>query len=224
MKNVKENYNPAIQSTIKVSHGNKSGATSYYSLEIENIEISDSPLDIRFKLAAVGVRPINNIVDATNYVLFDVGQPLHAFDRDKLTGPITVRKAKSGESIKTLDEQKRKLKDDDIIITDNDKPVALAGVMGGQSTQVTDTTKNILIESANFSSVNILNTSRSLNLISEASIRFERGVDLYLQEKGLYQFMSCLNKQKNNYVYSNISGTRAKRSKDKIILFDINNF
>ncbi len=224
MKNVKENYNPAIQSTIKVGHGNKSGATSYYSLEIENIEISDSPLDIRFKLATVGVRPINNIVDATNYVLFDVGQPLHAFDRDKLTGPITVRKAKSGESIKTLDEQKRKLKGDDIIITDNDKPVALAGVMGGQSTQVTDTTKNILIESANFSSVNILNTSRSLNLISEASIRFERGVDLYLQEKGLYQFMSCLNKQKNNYLYSNISGTRAKNSKDKIILFDINNF
>ncbi len=224
MKNVKENYNPAIQSTIKVGHGKKSGCTSYYGLEIENIEIKDSPLDLRFKLANVGVRPINNIVDATNYVLFDVGQPLHAFDRDKLLGPISVRKAKSGESIKTLDEQKRKLKEEDIIITDNDKPVALAGVMGGYSSQVTDKTKNILIESANFSSVNILNTSRSLNLISEASIRFERGVDQYLQEKGLYQFISCMDKQKNNFLYSNISGTRAKSSKDKVIDFEIDTF
>ena len=125
---------------------------------------------------------------------------MHAFDRDKLTGPITVRHARSGESIKTLDEHKRKLKEDDIIITDNDKPVALAGVMGGHSTQVTDTTKNILIESANFNSVNILNTSRSLNLISEASIRFERGVDLYLQEKGLYQFMIDQNFTKNQMI------------------------
>ena len=223
-KYIKENYNPDIQSTIKVSHGNKSGSSSYYGLEIENIEIKDSPLDIRFKLANVGVRPINNIVDATNYVLFDVGQPLHAFDRDKLTGPISVRKAKGGEKIKTLDEQKRKLTEEDIIITDNDKAVALAGVMGGYSTQVTDITKNILIESANFSSVNILNTSRSLNLISEASIRFERGVDYCLQEKGLYQFISCLNKQKNNFLFSNVSGSRAKGTKDKVIDFDISNF
>ena len=221
---VKEQYNPSIQSNIKVTHGTKSGSTSYYGLEIENIEVKDSPLDIRFKLANVGVRPINNIVDATNFVLFDVGQPLHAFDRDKLIGPISVRKAKKGEKITTLDDQKRKLNEDDIVIIDNDQPVALAGVMGGSTTQVSNETRSILIESANFESVNILNTSRSLNLISEASIRFERGVDNLFQENGLHQFISCLNKQKNNFKFSNITGSRIRKSNSKVIPFSLDNF
>ena len=221
---VKEQYNPSIQSNIKVTHGTKSGSSSYYGLEIENIEVRDSPLDIRFKLANVGVRPINNIVDATNFVLFDVGQPLHAFDRDKLTGPISVRKAKKGEKITTLDDQKRKLNEDDIVIIDNDQPVALAGVMGGSTTQVSNETKSILIESANFDSVNILNTSRSLNLISEASIRFERGVDNLFQENGLHQFISCLNKQNNYFKFSNITGSRIRKSNSKVIPFSLDNF
>ena len=223
-KNVKTQYNPDFQSTIKVNHGKNSGSSSYYGLEIENVKVKDSPLDLRFKLANVGVRPINNIVDATNYVLFDVGQPLHAFDRDRLHGPVSVRKAKNGEKITTLDDQKRKLNVDDIIIIDNDEPVALAGVMGGSSTQVTDETKNILIESANFDSINILNTSRSLNLISEASIRFERGVDNLFQENGLHQFINCLNIQKNDFMFSNITGTRVKSTKFEYIDFSLDNF
>ena len=114
---IKDSFNQDIQNILKLDHGKKSGSKSYFGFEIEDIKIEDSPLDIRCKLSNVGVRPINNIVDATNYVLFDIGQPLHAFDRDKLKGPISVRKAKKGEAIITLDSQKRKLNKDDVVIT-----------------------------------------------------------------------------------------------------------
>ena len=104
-------------------------------------------------------------------------EALHAFDRDKLFGTVSVRLANEGEDILTLDNQQRKLDSSSLIITDDDKPVALAGVMGGLETEVTDETKNLLIESAYFDKVSIMNTSRKLNLISDASIRFERGID-----------------------------------------------
>ena len=109
-------------------------------------------------MSNIGVRIINNVVDYTNYVLHDIGQPLHAFDRDKLYGTISVRNAKEGEKLKTLDEQIRTVDNDDLIITDNNEPIALAGVMGGFDTEVTNETRNLLIESAYFDKVSIMKT------------------------------------------------------------------
>jgi len=189
-----------IQSVIKVNSGKIKACNSYQSIEIENFTLSDSNLNIRYRLSSIGVRVINNVVDYTNYVLHDIGQPLHAFDRDKLFGTISVRFAKDNEKLKTLDEQERKLTSEDLIITDNDKPIALAGVMGGYDTEVTDTTTNLLIESAYFDKVSIMKTSRRLNLISDASIRFERGIDFNLQKQGLQRFVNLFeNDQEINY-------------------------
>ena len=189
-----------IESVIKVNSGKIKACNSYQSIEIENFTLSDSNLNIRYRLSSIGVRVINNVVDYTNYVLHDIGQPLHAFDRDKLFGTISVRFAKDKENLKTLDEQERKLTSEDLIITDNDKPIALAGVMGGYDTEVTDTTTNLLIESAYFDKVSIMKTSRRLNLISDASIRFERGIDFNLQKQGLQRFVNLFeNDQDINY-------------------------
>jgi len=180
--------------------GKIKACNSYQSIEIENFILSESNLNIRYRLSSIGVRVINNVVDYTNYVLHDIGQPLHAFDRDKLFGTISVRFAKDNEKLKTLDEQERKLTSEDLIITDNDKPIALAGVMGGYDTEVTDTTTNLLIESAYFDKVSIMKTSRRLNLISDASIRFERGIDFNIQKQGLQRFVNLFeNDQKINY-------------------------
>ena len=189
-----------IESVIKVNSGKIKACNSYQSIEIENFTLSDSNLNIRYRLSSIGVRVINNVVDYTNYVLHDIGQPLHAFDRDKLFGTISVRFAKDNEKLKTLDEQERMLTSEDLIITDNDNPIALAGVMGGYDTEVTDTTTNLLIESAYFDKVSIMKTSRRLNLISDASIRFERGIDFNLQKQGLQRFVNLFeNDQEINY-------------------------
>ena len=206
-----------IENVIKVNSGKIKACNSYQSIEIENFTLSDSNLNIRYRLSSIGVRVINNVVDYTNYVLHDIGQPLHAFDRDKLFGTISVRFAKDKEDLKTLDEQERKLTSEDLIITDNDKPIALAGVMGGYDTEVTDTTTNLLIESAYFDKVSIMKTSRRLNLISDASIRFERGIDFNLQKQGLQRFVnlfeddqeinysSIIDSSKNGISYNSIS-------------------
>ena len=203
---LQENSNelkPNIESVIKVNSGRIKACNSYQSIEIENFKLDDSNLNIRYRLSAVGVRVINNVVDYTNYVLHDIGQPLHAFDRDKLYGTISVRFAKDEEILKTLDEQERKLDTNDLIITDDDKPIALAGVMGGYDTEVTDKTINLLIESAYFDKVSVMKTSRRLNLISDASIRFERGIDFNLQKQGLQRFVNLFENDQDIF-YSNI--------------------
>ena len=206
---------PNIENVIKVNSGKTKFCNSYLSVEIENFDITDSDIKVRYRLSSVGVRVINNVVDYTNYVLHDIGQPLHAFDRDKLFGTVSVRKAKDNETLKTLDEQTRKLSNEDLIITDNDTPIALAGVMGGYNSEVTESTKNLLIESAYFDKVSIMKTSRRLNLISDASIRFERGIDYELQNKGLERFISVFKNDQNIY-YSKISSSK-KRTLDFLI-------
>ena len=210
---------PNIENIIKVNSGKSKLCNSYLSIEIENFEISDADIEIRYRLSSVGVRVINNVVDYTNYVLHDIGQPLHAFDRDKLFGTISVRKAKDNEILKTLDEQERKLSDDDLIITDNDSPIALAGVMGGFDTEVTESTKNLLIESAYFDKVSIMKTSRKLNLISDASIRFERGIDYDNQQKGLERFVSVFNNDQD-INYSEITISKKNGLSHEKVTFD----
>lgn len=211
--------NPNIENIIQVNSGKSKLCNSYLSIEIENFEITDADILIRYRLSSVGVRVINNVVDYTNYVLHDIGQPLHAFDRDKLFGIISVRKANDNETLKTLDEQERKLSDNDLIITDNDSPIALAGVMGGFDTEVTESTKNLLIESAYFDKVSIMKTSRKLNLISDASIRFERGIDYDMQQKGLERFVSVFNNDQD-INYSEITVSKKDELSHEEVTFD----
>ena len=197
----------SIKNILTANSGDTELCSSYNSVEIENVQIKESSLLLRTRLSAIGVRVINNVVDYTNYVLHDIGQPLHAFDRDKLFGTVSVRLANEGEEILTLDNQQRKLDSSSLIITDDDKPVALAGVMGGLETEVTDETKNLLIESAYFDKVSIMNTSRKLNLISDASIRFERGIDRNIQNKGLERFVELF-EDDQDILYSSIQEDR----------------
>ena len=150
---------------------------SYYvAREVKNVKIGESPDFIKKRLISAGMRPINNVVDISNYVMLEFGQPLHFFDKDKLGDKIVVRNAKDKEEIVTLDGKTRILDSSDIVITDGKKPVCIAGVMGGENTEVDENTKNILIEAAIFNPVSIRNTSRKLELPSEASIRYGKGL------------------------------------------------
>ena len=141
-----------------------------------NVTIKESPDFIKNRLIASGIRPINNVVDISNYVMLETGQPLHFYDADTLQDVIEVRMANDGEVLKTLDGQDRTLKAEDIVISDGKRAIGLAGVMGGFDTEITDNTKNILIEAAIFDGVKVRRTSNSI-LRSEASNRFEKGLD-----------------------------------------------
>ncbi len=149
----------------------------YTARLIKGVKVGPSPEWLRRRLESIGLRPINSIVDITNFVLMEMGQPLHAFDLDKLNGGIVVRMAAEGENFLALDGQTYALQTDDLVIADSHRPVAIAGVMGGEETGVTDTTVNVLLESAYFTPSGIRRTSRRLGLSSDSSYRFERGID-----------------------------------------------
>lgn len=150
----------------------------YSAKVIKDVEIKESPDWLKKKLNSIGARPINNIVDITNFVLHEIGQPLHAFDLDKLSrNKIVVKSSKEGDSFTTLDSKERKMKSTDLMICDGDKSVAIAGVMGGENSEVTESTKNILLESAYFRPSAIRKTAKHLGLSTDASYRFERGTD-----------------------------------------------
>jgi len=150
---------------------------AYYGRVIENVTVKDSPEWLKNRLIAAGIRPINTIVDVTNYIMIDLGQPLHAFDSDTIgTQAIRVKTAETDTTFQTLDGQTRALKSGDILITDGKRPIALGGVMGGLDTEVTQSTTTIFLESAIFEDRQIGQTSRRLDLRSEASLRYERGI------------------------------------------------
>ncbi len=162
---------------FKIKINNENLCHRYVARIVKDVNIKPSPLWFANLLRNVGVRPINNIVDITNYVMFELGQPMHAFDFDKLEGSkIVVEEAYDGETFITLDGKERKLDKDMLLIKDGVKAVALAGVMGGYNSEVDNNTKNILFEAAHFNSASIRRTSRKLGLRSEASGRFERGL------------------------------------------------
>ncbi|MEX2117757.1 MAG: phenylalanine--tRNA ligase subunit beta [Bacteroidota bacterium] len=174
--------------------GDKHGCQRYVALVFRNVRIGPSPMWLQNRLMSVGVRPINNVVDATNSVMLETGQPLHAFDNDKVGGhSIVVRGAKDGEAFTTLDGKTRTLKAGSLLICDNQRPIAIAGIMGGLNSEISDVTTNVLLESAWFDPVSIRRTSRYLGLSTDASQRFERSVDidtcLYAAQRagGLFQ-------------------------------------
>ena len=149
----------------------------YQATIIQNVRVASSPAALRLRLGACGVRAISNLVDVTNAVMLEMGHPLHAFDLDKLVGGIVVRRARAGEVLRTLDGVDRPLAPDDIVIADGEGPVALAGVMGGARTEGSATTTNVLLEAATFDPRSVRKTAKRLGMHSEASHRFERGVD-----------------------------------------------
>ncbi|WP_342559706.1 phenylalanine--tRNA ligase subunit beta [Psychrobacillus sp. FSL W7-1457] len=150
----------------------------YIAKVVKNVQVKESPLWLQNRLMAAGIRPHNNVVDITNYVLMEFGQPLHAFDYDRLaTKEIVVRLAAEGEKIVTLDDQERTLKSNHLVITNGKEPVAIAGVMGGANSEVHEGTTTVVIESAYFAAGSVRQTSKDHNLRSDASARFEKGVD-----------------------------------------------
>jgi phenylalanyl-tRNA synthetase beta chain len=166
----------------------------YMAIAIDGIKIEPSPKWLEERLIAAGMRPLNNIVDITNYVMLELGQPLHAFDASLIGNEIVIRQAKKGEIIETLDAEKRELEESDLLITDGKKAVAIAGVMGGANSEITNESKIIILESANFNYISIRKTSQRLGLRTESSMRFEKGLDPNLCEVALIRAIELIKK------------------------------
>ncbi|AGN70531.1 phenylalanine--tRNA ligase subunit beta [Paenibacillus caseinilyticus] len=199
---------------ISVEITAKEQCTHYAAALIEGVKVGVSPLWIQNRLMAAGIRPINNIVDVTNYVMLEYGQPLHAFDADKLeNGHIDVRLAKAGEKLVTLDEVERTLEPHMLLITDGVKPVAIAGVMGGANSEVTDGTVRILLESAKFDGGTVRKTSRQLGLRSEASLRFEKEVNPEAVLPALHRAASLIAELSGGTVASGVVEARTAEHK-----------
>ncbi|HEX2982769.1 MAG TPA: phenylalanine--tRNA ligase subunit beta, partial [Ignavibacteriales bacterium] len=157
---------------------NTKNCPRYSSRVVKNVKIQESPKWLKDRLTSVGLRSINNVVDVTNFIMQEIGQPLHAFNLDKLSGKkIVVKDAGKIEKFTTLDSKERKLLPDTLMIWDGEKPVAVAGVMGGENSEVTPDTKNVLIESAYFNPSAIRKSAKNLQLSTDASYRYERGCD-----------------------------------------------
>jgi len=166
-----------INDLITVEIKNSELCPRYIARVIKNVKIEPSPLWMRHCLSTAGIRPINNIVDITNFVMLEYGQPMHAFDIDCVNGGIIVRNAEAGEILTTLDGEERKLDPSMLVIADKERAVALAGVMGGENSKITGGAQAILLESANFNGTNIRLTSKKLGLRTDSSGKFERGLD-----------------------------------------------
>src|SRR5512137_2655402 len=179
---------PEIDKHVSVQIADPDLCRRYCASLIEGVKIGPSPAWMQQRLTACGMRPINNIVDITNYVMLEYGQPLHSFDFRKIGGAkIVVRRARTGEKLTSLDGVDRELRPDMLVIADQAIPVAIAGVMGGAESEVTEVTTSVLLESANFDQVSIRRTSSGLKLRSEASMRFERGISPELTVPALWR-------------------------------------
>lgn len=183
---VTENGSDKTADLISASVEDSEIAPVYKLRVIKNVKIAESPLWLQIRLWNSGIRPVNNVVDVTNYILLKYGQPLHSFDYDKLANhDILVRHAHDGEKMTTLDGDEQELKSQDIVVTADDQPMALAGTMGGESSKVDDNTTTVALEAAIFNSVMVRKQARRLDLHSESSMRFERGINPETVEKAL---------------------------------------
>ena len=195
--------------------------TYYKAKMVTDLVIGESPDFIKNRLISCGMRPINNIVDISNYVMLEYGQPLHFFDKDKLGNKILVRMANDEEKVVTLDEKERLLTKDDIVITDGDRVVAIGGVMGALNTDVDANTKTVLIESAIFNATNIRKTARRLNLRSEASLRYEKGLNFEYTDMALDRACYLLEKYASGKVLSGKVEYDNEDKKEKRIVFKV---
>lgn len=194
----------------------------FLAKKVQNVTIKESPDFIKNRLIASGIRPINNVVDISNYVMLEVGQPLHFYDADSLGNKIIVRMANKGEKLTTLDGIERELNDSDIVIADDNKAIGLAGVMGGLETEVEENTKNIVIESAIFDSVKVRMTSNKI-LRSEASNRFEKGLDPNRTYMAMERACCLLEKYADAEIMSGMCVYDKTDKKEKIIEVEFKN-
>ncbi len=222
---------------IQIEVKDKKLCPRYMGVVLDNIEIRESPKWMQARLDAAGMRPINNIVDITNYVMLEYGQPLHAFDFNKIKNiafannnpkvdqnklkRVIVRSAKKNESIVTIDNKKRNLDESMLAIADEREPIAIAGVMGGLNSEVDEKTKTILLEAANFDGTSVRKTSQKLGLRSEAVLRFEKGQSVDLPEYGLYRACELFEKYAEARVSSNIVDTLKSKPKEIKIKLDL---
>ena len=207
----KEDVNNMFKVDVKTDD-----CTLFLAKKVVDVEIKESPEFIKSRLIASGIRPINNVVDISNYVMLELGQPLHYYDADRLGDTLVVRNAKDNEVLTTLDNQERTLTPEDIVIADKEKAVGLAGVMGGLSTEVENDTKNIIIESAIFDAVKIRKTSKRI-LRSEASNRFEKGLDPKRTYMAIERSCHLLEKYANAKVVGGLVEYKNIDIKDKVI-------
>ncbi len=216
-----------IKNLVSVEVQDKLICPRYMAGMMENIKIESSPIWLKLRLIAAGLKPINNIVDITNYVMFETGQPLHAFDSEKLFDDksgkkkIIIRSAKQGEKFFALDGNNYNLANGDIVIADSKGAIALGGIIGGGDSEISDSTKAIVLESANFNYSNIRNVSKRLGLKTEAVSRFGAGLDPNLAELGLKRAMHLIQKIIGAKVVSGVVDVYSKKSQPKKINFDL---
>lgn len=184
--NVVEDDSDSTQDLIKIEIADPDLCSRFSARVLKNVKLGESPEWMKRRLEGAGIRSINNVVDVTNFVMVELGQPMHAYDYDQIAGKIlTARKSVKGEQLHTLDDSNRLAKGDELVIADSEKAAGLAGIMGGLETEITESTTTVVLEAANFNSASIRRTSRSVGLHSEASGRFERGVDISKTIKSL---------------------------------------
>ncbi|MFA6273194.1 MAG: phenylalanine--tRNA ligase subunit beta [Candidatus Paceibacterota bacterium] len=202
---------------LKIEIDNLTDCRRYIGRQIEGVKVEPSPDWIKKLLASVGQRSINNIVDAGNFVMFDMNQPLHAFDADKVKGTIQIRRAKKGEKIITLDDKEIVLDPEILIIADDEGPLAIAGIKGGKKTQVTEKTKNIILESANFNPTLIRKTAQKLNLQTDASKRFENDLSPAIAETAINELSTLIAEVSPNAKFGELVDEYPKPVKQKIV-------
>jgi len=202
------------------------GCNRYTSMVLTNVKIAPSPKWLQDKLTVCGLNSINNVVDATNFIMLETGQPLHAFDYEKIADGIIVRKAKKGEKIITLSEKEYVLDENTLLIADTKKPLALAGIKGGKGCEITEKTKTIVLESANFNHKLISQTARRLNLRTDASIRYENNLDPNLTEVALERVASLIQELSGAEIVSGVIDeykTKLKPWNIKLNVENVNN-
>ena len=187
--------NEKIENFVSVENKDFDLCPRYMASVVKNVKIERSPLEIRARLFAVGVNPINNIVDITNYVLFEYGQPMHAFDQKNIGGSkIVIRRAENGEEIAVLNGNTYELTENNLVIADENRPMVIAGVIGGTDSCITDETKTVVFETACFERSQIRKTSRGFGVRTDSSARFEKGIDLLSQELGMKRALNLVSK------------------------------
>ncbi|MDA9804044.1 phenylalanine--tRNA ligase subunit beta, partial [Flavobacteriaceae bacterium] len=199
-------------------------APRYCGVTISGIKVTESPQWLQSRLKAIGLTPINNIVDITNYVLHELGQPLHAFDSSKISGDkVVVKTVKKGTKFTTLDGLERELHEDDLMICDIDKPMCIAGVFGGIDSGVTDVTESIFLESAYFNPVSIRKTAKRHGLNTDASFRFERGIDPNITEYALMRASLLITEIAGGEITSDVVDIYPKKIKDHQVILNFQN-
>ena len=214
----------AINQDVKVSVSVEEPelCPKYIGVSLQNVEVKPSPNWMQKRLRAVGLSPINAVVDCTNYVMRELGTPLHAFDADKLGSKIEVKKAVAGDKFTTLDGVERTLHEEDLMITNGSKNLAIAGVFGGLESGISDETKNIFIESAYFSPISVRKTAKRHALNTDASFRYERGVDPTMTEYALKRVVSLIQTICGGIISMDVASVVSEKFENKIVEFDVN--